>query len=230
MNSRTEDTSDWRLPAARNTGSLVFENLQRRIVEGELQHGERLSEANIAARMGVSRTPVREALTRLITMGLLQPVQPTGVTVIDPLVDLEELVLLRSAIEGTAARLAASRATPEDVNTILALAEESGRFGPTDFEERSILNAKFHDAVLAAAHSPRISAMALNYRVFFASSRLMRLMSPQEMDHALADHVEIARAIARGDGLAAEATARQHLQAAYGRSLKESGRRSGLTE
>lgn len=219
MNNATEDVDDWRLPAARNTGSMVFEHLQRRIVEGELQNGERLSEATIAARMGVSRTPVREALTRLVTMGLLQPAQPSGVIVVDPLADLEELLLLRSAIEGCAARLAASRATPADVSRVVSLAEESGRFSPTHFEERSALNAKFHEAVLLAAHSPRLAAMSSSYSVFFASSRLMRLMSPQEMDHALADHVEIANAIARRDGIAAEATARQHLQTAYGRSL-----------
>ena len=62
MIGTVETHDDWRLPAARNTGNLVFENLQRRIVEGEIPHGTKLSEANIADRMGVSRTPVREAL------------------------------------------------------------------------------------------------------------------------------------------------------------------------
>lgn len=228
MISETGTFDDWRLPAARNTGNLVFETLQRRIVEGEIPHGTKLSEANIAARMGVSRTPVREALTRLVAMGLLQPAQPSGVLVVDPLADLEELVLLRSSLEGCAARLAASRATPADVNRILSLAEESGRYGPTHFEERSALNAEFHDAVLAAAHSPRLSAMASSYSAFFASPRLMRLMSPQEMHHALSDHVEIANAIAQGDGLAAEATARRHLQAAYGRSIGATRHGSGM--
>lgn len=213
------DTDDWRLPPARNAGELIFEQLRHRIVEGEIAHGTRLSEAHIAARMGVSRTPVREALTRLLAGGLLRPAEPAGVIVVDPLADLEELVLMREALEGCAARLAASRATPAQVERIAALAEESQRRDPSELELRADLNTAFHDAVLMAAHSPRLTALAEGYRMFFASPRLMRMMGPEETRVALDDHTAMASAIARGDGAQAEEIARRHLRNAYGRSI-----------
>ena len=213
------DADDWRLPPARNAGELVFEQLRRRIVEGEIGHGTRLSEAHIAARMGVSRTPVREALTRLLAAGLLRPAEPAGVIVVDPLADLEELVMTREALEGCAARLAATRATPEQAARIAALAEESKRRDPSELDLRIELNAAFHDAVLAAAHSPRLTALAESYRMFFASPRLMRLMTADETQLALDDHSSIAAAIASGDGPQAEQIARRHLRNAYARSL-----------
>ena len=210
---------DWRLPPARNAGELVFEQLRHRIVEGELSHGTKLSEAQIVARMGVSRTPVREALTRLAAGGLLRPAEGNGYLVVDPLADLEELVLMREALEGCAARLAATRATDAQRARIAALAEEANRRDRGEFEIRSELNATFHDTILAAAHSPRLTALAESYRMFFASPRLMRMMSPEETEAAIADHAIIADAIARGDGQKAEEVARFHLRQAYANTL-----------
>ncbi|RVT91704.1 GntR family transcriptional regulator [Rhodovarius crocodyli] len=210
---------DWRLPPARNAGELVFEQLRHRIVEGELAHGTKLSEAQIVARMGVSRTPVREALTRLAAGGLLRPAEGNGYLVVDPLADLEELVLTREALEGAAARLAAGRATEAQRARICALAEESNRRDRGEYEVRSELNAAFHDAVLTAAHSPRLTALAESYRMFFASPRLMRMMTAEETEAALADHTHIAAAISRGDGQQAEEVARRHLRQAYANTL-----------
>jgi DNA-binding GntR family transcriptional regulator len=210
---------DWRLPPVRNAGELVFAQLRERIIGGDIPHGTRLSEAQIAARMGVSRTPVREALTRLLAAGLLRPAEPAGVIVVDPLADLEELVLMREALEGCAARLAASRATPDQVAVIGALAAQSRGKDASQMDIRAELNTAFHDAVLTAAHSPRLTALAESYRMFFASARLMRLMTTEELRVAVDDHAEIAAAISRGDGERAEEVARRHLRQAYGRSM-----------
>lgn len=223
MPSDATDTDTWRLPPARNAGELVFEQLRRRIVEGEIPHGTRLSEAYIVSRMGVSRTPVREALTRLLAAGLLRVAEPTGVIVVDPLADLEELVMTREALEGCAARLAASRATPGEAERIQAIALESARRDPSELELRSELNAALHDAVLAAAHSPRLTALAESYRMFFMSPRLIRMMSADETRAALEDHTSIASAIAAGDGDRAEQTARRHLRTAYAQSIARAG-------
>src|SRR3954468_22177554 len=199
MSAALDDAVDsWRLPPARHAGALVFEALRDRILSGELAHGARLSEAWLAGKLGVSRTPVREALTRLTAAGLLRPTEPAGVEVIDPLADLEELVLMREALEGCAARLAAQRALPEEAARIAALAEASGQRRPFEFEARNVLNAAFHDAVLAAAHSPRLSAQAESYRMFFASPRLMRRMDAEETRAALADHRGLAGAVLGG--------------------------------
>ncbi|MCR0984482.1 GntR family transcriptional regulator [Roseomonas populi] len=211
---------DWRIPPARNAGELVFDKLRERILEGEIPHGTRLSEANIAASTGVSRTPVREALTRLLAAGLLRPADPSGVIVVDPLADLEELVLTREALEGCAARLAAGRATPEQVARIAALAAEARRQEAIEPEVRTELNVAFHDAILAATHSPRLIALAEGHRVLFGSRRLMRMLGPEETRTALDDHGEIAAAIARRDGEAAERIARRHLHATFARSIR----------
>jgi DNA-binding GntR family transcriptional regulator len=219
MQQATAEVDDWRLPPARNAGELVFEQLRHRIIEGEIAHGSRLSEAHIAARMGVSRTPVREALTRLLAGGLLRPAEPAGVIVVDPLADLEELILMREALEGCAARLAASRAAPEEAARIASLAAESQRRHRSELGARAALNTAFHDAVLVAAHSLRLTALAEGYRMFFASSRLMRMMGPEEEKAALEDHFAIANAIAEGDGATAETVARRHLRSAYARSM-----------
>lgn len=223
MQDPVADGDDWRLPPARNAGELVFEQLRNRIVEGEIAHGTKLSEAHLATRLGVSRTPVREALTRLLAAGLLRPAEPAGVIAVDPLADLEELVLTRESLEGVAARLAATRATPEQVARISALAAESNRRAPDELDLRSELNAAFHDAVLLAAQSPRLTALAESYRMFFASPRLMRRMGAAETRAALDDHSELAAAIARRDGDAAETIARRHLRRAYARLMLQAG-------
>ena len=94
----------------------VYDALRRAIVQGELPRGRRVVETELAGRLGISRTPVREALRKLEAEGLLSKGPGSNLVVNDlSSKDVEETFSIRAVLEGFAARLAAERATPEQV-------------------------------------------------------------------------------------------------------------------
>lgn len=94
----------------------IVELISQAISEGRLKPGQRLIEANVADNFGVSRGPVREAFKTLASVGLITIRKNRGAVVTEPSPqEFEELILLRSAIEGTAARIASTTITPQDV-------------------------------------------------------------------------------------------------------------------
>jgi len=211
--------SDWQIAQSRSAKELVYESLRDRIVSGDLVHGEKLSEVPLAERLGVSRTPLRDALARLAAEGYLAPAEPSGLSVVDPLQNLEELIIRRAALDGVTAHLAARRATDDEIATILALAAQYSESAGLDLGERRQHNHRFHDAITIAAHSNNLRAESENFRVFFTSTRLLQALTVGETAEAIQGHLKIAEAIQRRDAHAAEHEAREHIYSAYRRHL-----------
>ena len=206
---------EWRLHQPRSNSELSYERLRQAIVSGQFEPGQRLTETGVADLLGVSRTPVREAFLRLANEGLLRD-GPSGVAVVDPWGELADIQLLRQAVEGCAARLAAQRATEEEVALISDVALQTSKADPAALAARAKLNERFHLAIAAAAHSPRVERLVRDYRSLFGSPERLRGVQGARLKRLLATHLAIAEAIAQRDCQAAEDRMRQHIRDSIG--------------
>jgi DNA-binding GntR family transcriptional regulator len=137
----------------------VYDEIQRRIVEGELQPGERIFEDQLAHELEVSRNPVREALQALELEGFveLEPRRGARVAVISP-ERATDLFELREALEGMVARLAAARRTPEQLAQLeQAAARGTEAAAAGDLAALPALNTRFHALLSAAANSSMLA-------------------------------------------------------------------------
>ncbi|MDF2370996.1 MAG: GntR family transcriptional regulator [Rhizobiaceae bacterium] len=201
--------------------------LRQRILNGELQGGTRLLEVPLAEMLQISRTPVREAMSRLAEEGLLERARSGFVVRTFGLDDVIDAIELRGVLEGTAARLAAERgANPELLSRITRIVAEldecfDGGPGDTDFESYSRLNADFHH-VLAQLAGSKVIARELDrvMRLPFASpsaflpDKVDMVSRRHSLDLAQAQHREIVAAIGEREGARAEALAREHARTA----------------
>ncbi|ROS78877.1 GntR family transcriptional regulator [Cellulomonas sp. PhB143] len=200
------------LGARRQSGArLVYEHLRAEIVSGELAPGERLTEPVQAERLGVSRTPVREALRLLQAEALVEELSTGGVRVA-PLDagDLGRVYDVRSRLEGLLARDACERATPDDVAALDRLVELMSRVAGDEAEVLRI-GAEFHGVVETLAANRWCSALLR--QIHGHVDRYRALAAHQRMggtDH-VTEHRAVAAAIRAGDADAAELAMRRHI-------------------
>lgn len=198
----------------------VYRKLRKAIIDGELPARVRLVEVDIAARLEVSRTPVREAIARLINERLVTPLQYGGVEVADVTHDIEDICAIREALEGTAAQLAAERITPQEIEHLRDLLQQHCALPANDFVGRSQLNNEFHGAVLRAARAPRLSRMVEDFRDFFVQASQLTHYQKRHTEKALKQHEELIAALAARDGKKAEKITRLHLRYGMERMLE----------
>ena len=197
----------------------VLASLRELILAGDLEAGARLAEADLAARLGVSRTPVREALTRLGAEGLVEHVPNRGARVASwSTAELEAVFELRSVLEPRLTALAVENATAEDVDELEELARrmlDVGLPGPAqDLDALVPLNRAFHDRLVdLAGHAALAGALAgavqtplqrRNFHTYDAAS----------MRRSLAHHLEIVDALRAGDPVWARAVMTAHIHSA----------------
>jgi DNA-binding GntR family transcriptional regulator len=172
-----------------------------------------LVEQQLALELGVSRTPIREALQRLEADGYVTTAPGGGVIVVDHVPkEIQEIYEIRQALEGEAARLAAERATPEDLARI-KLVQRELRMG---FERDSLddlvdLNDAFHNALYAASRNTALVQLIATYRDYFFNRRMARAFGPEEWQSSLFEHDELVRVLQERDGQSAEELLRKHL-------------------
>lgn len=186
----------------------AYLSLLEEIQSGELPAGTVLAEVEQAARLGVSRTPLREAIRRLVADGLVEQLSPrvTVVTAVDA-ADIRELFEHRRALEETAARLAAERGDP---TVFAALAEgfASARVdGASGIDGCYALIARFDQELDTAARNGYLASALRAARTHLVRVRRMARDKPARLATAMDEHRLIATAIAAGDAeLAAHAT------------------------
>ncbi|MFE3448987.1 GntR family transcriptional regulator [Nonomuraea sp. NPDC059194] len=191
----------------------VVDDLRNLILGGQYAPGSRLGEVELAEMLGVSRTPVREALRRLQAEGLVEVVANRGARVVEyPGEDLETIFELRARIEGLAARQAAAAATPEDAahlhQVAVSIRDHAER---RDLDEVYRLNAEFHQALVRLGGS---TVLAQSISSLIHSPVLLRTYSSfddEAMRRSVNHHIEIAAAVHAGDPDWAEAVMRAHL-------------------
>lgn len=179
----------------------AYARIRGGIVTGELAQGERLTEERLAATLGLSRTPVRDAIRRLIHEGFVERGAGYSTRVARfPRDELAQLFEIRGLLEGYAARRAALFAEGGEVTEMRRLAAEmSARTPPAggpDLDAISRLNEAFHGAVHAAARSPRLSALIAVAVDVGLVARTYRAYSRRDLERSAAHHHEIVDAIA----------------------------------
>jgi DNA-binding GntR family transcriptional regulator len=198
----------------------AYQLILRAIDIGTYRPGDRLVESELAERFGVSRTPIREALQRLETQSLLAR---DGRSLIVASLDhnqMAELYMVRSELEGLAAKLAARHATEEEVRFLKEMVEEDrARVGDPAALART--NRRFHRQVHLASHNRYlVQQLDLVYRSM-ALMATTSLAAKGRSEVALAEHAEIVDAIVRGDGEAASAALRAHISRAFEARLRQ---------
>lgn len=202
---------------------LTYEILRRELMSDTIPPGARLREVDTAARLQVSRTPVREAFRRLESDGFVERT-PTGrlvATATGP-DDIGDLGLLRVEIDGLAARLASARSQPDDWAQAYFLVSQLRT--AADDEELAHTHRLLHREIYGIAFSPRLAA-------FFSGNLLPYIeevvnVGPgrgADPDGAFRQHLELVRVLSSGDADAAEAAAREHAESGvrYARTAAE---------
>lgn len=199
----------------RHSGRYIYEELRKQILTLKLKPGVQLDEVSLAAQFGLSRSPVRDALARLITEGLVV-ILPNRTTLVTPF-EIEEFPNYISAldlIQRAVTRLAATQHKAEDLENIRkADAAYLKAVTSGDFQAMSELNKAFHMAIAQAGRNPYF----VNYyeRLLGEGQRLLHLHFDHVVSSASAhrlgrDHDDIIDAIAARDADAAEAAAHEH--------------------
>jgi DNA-binding GntR family transcriptional regulator len=195
----------------------VADTLRDRILHGELPGGARLGEAELAVSLGVSRTPVREALTRLAAEGLVEVVPNRGARVTTwTVAELEGVFDLRTSLEPLLSAYAVPNAGPEDVAELERLAEqmlEVGRPGPRqDLDALVPLNRAFHDRLVALAGHPTLAAALAAAIQPPIVRRNFHTYDEASLRRSLAHHLELAAAVRAGDPEWARAVMTAHIR------------------
>jgi DNA-binding GntR family transcriptional regulator len=202
------------LKGLKNIGTAVdavYEVLRRSILDGELPPGHRLRSDVLANELKVSRTPVREALRKLETEGLVDASRSGLVVRQSSEEDLVEIFYLREALEGTAARLAAENATRAEIDELHALFEDMEAVAARgDIALVRKLTGEFHLLVCRASHNKRLIQSLQGLLDHVRQAQSSTLYMPGRPADALKEHRALLRAIAKRDPDLAETLARQH--------------------
>jgi DNA-binding GntR family transcriptional regulator len=194
----------------------VLAALRELILHGQLAAGARLGEVELAERLGVSRTPVREGLTRLAAEGLVELVPNRGARVASwSVAELEGVFDLRSALEPRLTGYAAPRARPDDVAVLEELAEQMlavGLPGPDqDLDALVPLNRRFHGRLVTIADQPALATALAGAIHAPIQLRNFHAYDEASLRRSLAHHVEIVAAIRAGDPTWAQAVMTAHI-------------------
>ena len=197
-----------RLPSAK-----IRDSLEQRIVEGELGNGKRLDETELSGFYGVSRTPVREALQRLAESGLAEHLPRRGTFVRSPsLSQLVEMFEVMAELECMAIRLAARRATTNDIDA-LEKDNETCRaaVAANDTKKYYEVNARLHGRIYQMSGNSFLAVEARRLHDRLRPFRRLQLRVRGRMEESMAEHDIILAALRDGDADRAMETMKKHI-------------------
>lgn len=193
----------------------AVEELRRRILSQDLRPGQRLDESALATELGISRTPLREALKVLATEGLVELKPRKGCYVAQlGLADLEDIFPIMALLEGEVARRACRRATAEDLARLDALHEQLERHAAAgDIDRYYAVNYEFHAALQGIAGNPWLQNVIMDLRKLLRLSRHRSLKLEGRLENSLAEHRALMAALHARAAERAEQVMRGHLLA-----------------
>lgn len=207
-------------------GAEAYQHLRSQILAGEHPPGTWLREEELAASLGLSRTPVREALRRLHSEGLVDLFPGRGAQV-PPWSDsdLDELFQLRALLEGYAARRAAETRMPiDDLSGLCAAMEQQFlHLDDSGYNEITQLNLQFHSAVHLGSGNPWLPRLLSSVIQVPLVRHTFHHYTSNELSRSFAQHRELIEAVALGDGAWAESVMSTHVLAARA-SLRNAAR------
>jgi DNA-binding GntR family transcriptional regulator len=197
---------------AGNASVVVVEVIRQAIVDGGLAPGARLKEEELARELGISRTPVREALLVLQAEGLVDAAPNRGAKVrVHDAEDLDDLYQLRALLEGYATRRAAVRASEELVRELKASCERFEKVPDGDVRALVKENLVFHNAILDAAGSARVAGMVRKVIELPLVYKSYIWYSPEQRRISAHYHRQITRALETRDAERAELVMKEHV-------------------
>lgn len=175
------------------TAELLARRISGAILAGELLPGARLREASLAAEYDVSRTPIREALIQLSSVGLVELTPNRGATVLElTLAGVSEVYHLRAVLEGEAASLAAKVATPEVISLIEKACDRLGQLHGAPAAEQLAADTEFHYGIAEASESGRLAALIRQVSTIPEAYRSTIAYTSDDMAEAERQHRAIA--------------------------------------
>lgn len=197
----------------KNRAELLRESIEEMIAVGKLRPGQHLDEVTLAEEFGVSRTPIREALIQLASMGiiLMRPRRGAVVAEIGPQ-QLIEMFEVMAEFEAMCGKLAARRMSPAEHATLLAAHQacKNARDG-ADPNEYFYMNEAFHEQIYAGSHNTFLAAQARSLHRRLRPYRRLQLRVRDRVRASYDEHEEIVRAIIAGDSDLTADLVRQHI-------------------
>lgn len=196
----------------RSMQNIVFDILRDEVLSGKLKPGDNLNTLNLSKRLQVSRTPIREALNRLASIGLIENEPHKGFSVKKLSVEeILEIYYIRATISGSCTRLAVKNITDSQVVALYQLCDEM----ETSLSEnnRTLMldnNYKFHNTIFMAANSPRLVNLAIQYYQLSEQYRALALELPGRYHEVCREHRNIVDALKARDPNLAELREKEH--------------------
>ena len=180
---------------------VVFNTLRQAILRGELKPGERLMEIALANRLGVSRTPIREAIRMLELEGLVIMIPRKGAQVAQITEqDLNDVLEVRLGLEELAVRFACERITDEEIKELgLAVKEFEKKMREDDLSDQAEADVKFHEIIYGATHNRRLVQIINNIREQMYRYRIEYLKDVESRKTLVKEHYEICDALKHRD-------------------------------
>lgn len=208
---------------------VVFETLREAIINGVLKPGERLMEVQLAEELGVSRTPVREAIRKLELENFVVMIPHKGAYVAGiSLKDIADVFEIRAALEGLAAAAAAERITDEELEELeRILVRKAEIIEANDLEKLVEVDTQFHELLYKASRNDRLVQIINNLHEQIQRFRSTTLAYPGRMREALEEHKKIVEAISERNAALAQQLAQEHIENAEN-SMLESLQKNGI--
>ncbi len=205
---------------------VVFNHLREAILSGELKPGERLMENQLAEKIGVSRTPIREAIRKLELEGLVEMVPRKGAQVASmSKKDIQNVLEVRAALEQLAVRLAC-RSMTQDM--LIKLKEINAKFTEAvnvqNIQKLAEYDVEFHDVIFTIANNDKLTQIINNLRQHIYRYRLLYLNDKVYLKTIKQEHDDIVAALEKGDEALAEKLIVRHIsnqEEAVLKSIKE---------
>ena len=211
-----------RLDSYKPLRELVCEHIRQAIIDGTFSPGERLMEIQLADEMGVSRTPVREAIRKLELEGFVVMIPRRGTYVANiSIKDINDVYEIRICLDVLAAGLAAERITEEELEDLKKLLVEIGtHVADYNLEKIVEVDTAFHDILYTASRNERLRNIISNLREQITGIRGTSMNYPGRLADTMAEHRLLVERIAARDVEGAQAAARVHLENAEQTLLK----------
>lgn len=192
---------------------VVLESLREAIINGHFKPGDHLVERELAKKMGISTTPIKEAMRVLEYEGLVTRIPRKGTYVSENVnTTIKEILLLRASLEGLAAKLAALKATEEQIARLEALLKQMDVLSRNkNNTELTKLNSEFHNLITEMCQNRMITNILKTIRSFDLAFRKRALQHDEQIDKGFAEHKGIFEAIIAHQPELAEQRMKEHI-------------------
>lgn len=193
---------------------VIFDTLREAIIIGELKPGQRLMEVQVAEKMGVSRTPVREAIRKLELEGLVEMLPRKGAHVAELSVkDIMDVLEVRATLDGLATSLSATRITDDEKKELRHLLDQFINYVEKENLQGSIKkDVEFHDVIYRSSRNDKLIQISNNLREQIQRFRIVYIKDYSSSRELIREHTEIYEAIIAGNPETAMEAARRHIK------------------